>query len=664
MAEAQARQKLREGVSRVTALREVPDHRRAEAEGDAYEAVRTGVLAVRKDEEALDSPQEEEMQEMMRLLVRRGTEKKAQKGRATELLKILLPRRCWLVAAQQQPELLAALHVFLSDSPELLEQLKAPPPPETEPPEPMPVTPRVGDGEDELSVSLRKLQSGLAGMRSFNWEFPHDPVSAKLDTATEAFQDTVDSLTLLSKSWSKGLLASAPADPLVIFQSQWPNLLTFLASMYTSGKRNTYMNRIKFVVGKLRQFSPSFEATLKSWPTELPWGQAAPTTGSLEVPAPSPTPAVGQSGTPPAAAIPVPAAACERTHVGAFPVAGTISPSSQEPLPPPSSCVPHAAPMVTLAPASDPSHSDAASSTPVAPPLWTAAGREDAPHRPEDIGESSLAAATVVPELPAFDPQRPPLDTVVPVRVPPAAVPGTPLPAAAEAEVTEPTELEPSAPPVAEPAPLAAEAAGAPPLPPPACTPDAVPSAPVSSGDCEGAAPATPAPAAPSAFSFCTPSAPLVEDPGADRQRPAREAAVFKPGVVWVDFKSDAFEKSTLALEEGITFQGFHDDPASHDYTPRDDWIGYICAHALDPSSRVAVIIINRKHLECIKIIRDFCKDNGCEPPRFVVCTKKPGDHLEEWGIAPSDVTGGWIHAAAIAMEEVNRIRAMRAGAT
>ena len=96
---------------------------------------------------------------------------------------------------------------------------------------------------------------------------------------------------------------------------------------------------------------------------------------------------------------------------------------------------------------------------------------------------------------------------------------------------------------------------------------------------------------------------------------------------------------------------------------------GYILERASDPEKRVAVVVINRKHLQSVMDIKDFCKDSSgtipgavcadpqvfvpvahlqplseeydLEPPRFIVCTRrKPEDRVEEWGVNPRDACG------------------------
>ncbi|CAE8601472.1 unnamed protein product, partial [Polarella glacialis] len=149
----------------------VPEHRRAEAEAEAFDAVRSGVLATRKDPGALAGFDEHVMLEIMALLVKRGTEKKMLKPRAIECLKLLCaPGSPWLRAALGSPAVSDSLREFFSDSPDALELLEAPLLSEAD-------TDVDGDSgaigmpydDEEVSAVNRLLLQGCEVMRQFNW---------------------------------------------------------------------------------------------------------------------------------------------------------------------------------------------------------------------------------------------------------------------------------------------------------------------------------------------------------------------------------------------------------------------------------------------------------------------------------------------------------------
>ncbi|CAE8613556.1 unnamed protein product, partial [Polarella glacialis] len=125
-----------------------------------------------------------------------------------------------------------------------------------------------------------------------------------------------------------------------------------------------------------------------------------------------------------------------------------------------------------------------------------------------------------------------------------------------------------------------------------------------------------------------------------------------KPGVVWIDFKKEAYKNSSLNVEESIVFRGFHDDRSSPDYEPRERWLEYILQRAAG-QSRVAVVVLNKKHMQSVTDIQNFCVAEDLEAPRFVVCTRAPAAQFAEFGI--TDVTGNWAAVPNIAMAEVWR---------
>jgi len=143
----------------------------------------------------------------------------------------------------------------------------------------------------------------------------------------------------------------------------------------------------------------------------------------------------------------------------------------------------------------------------------------------------------------------------------------------------------------------------------------------------------------------------------AEPAAPAESSSTTRHGVVWIDFKSDAYKTSLLRDEASIELMGFHDDESAPDYAPRERWLEYILERAEDPTRRVAVVIMNRKHLQAVKDIRAFCAEGGHAPPKFVVCTRCRPEEFKEWGIDPGCVTQDWVKAAELAAEEARRPR-------
>mmetsp|Transcript_96266 Transcript_96266/g.214466 ORF Transcript_96266/g.214466 Transcript_96266/m.214466 type:complete len:393 (+) Transcript_96266:109-1287(+) len=224
-------------------------------------------MGARKDADALKGFCEEDMADVLELLVKRGLEKKVLRGRAVECLKIVCSCPDWVRVAQGRSSVLCSVKELLADSPETLVKVDTP---VVASADESVVTPRLDapEGLEERRDAKQQLAVGRDVMRHFGWEFPHDPLGTKLDTATEGFMRFLDGVTLLTrggKASSKDFDASVLDD----FEGQWPDILRFLLSMHESGTRNTYRSRIKFVVLKLKELSPGFRTAAAS--LSLPW---------------------------------------------------------------------------------------------------------------------------------------------------------------------------------------------------------------------------------------------------------------------------------------------------------------------------------------------------------------------------------------------------------
>jgi len=133
------------------------------------------------------------------------------------------------------------------------------------------------------------------------------------------------------------------------------------------------------------------------------------------------------------------------------------------------------------------------------------------------------------------------------------------------------------------------------------------------------------------------------------------------PGVVWIDFKNEAFDAKFDGKEFGlkdvtqIKFQGFHDDARADTYVSREDWLQYVIDHA-EAADRISAVVTNRSHLQTVTDIRDFCATSKIDPPMFIVCTRSTkSEEFREWGIAPHLITSNWQVAAKLAFNHVRR---------
>merc|ERR550532_231410 len=102
----------------------------------------------------------------------------------------------------------------------------------------------------ESGTAQQLLAAARDAMRSFQWHFPCDPVSAKLDTATEGFRKYYIGINHLLPSLRENR-KSYLADHYffgTIPSEAVPGILCFLASMYGSGVRSGYRAQIQYVV--------------------------------------------------------------------------------------------------------------------------------------------------------------------------------------------------------------------------------------------------------------------------------------------------------------------------------------------------------------------------------------------------------------------------------
>jgi len=262
----ESRQKLTDSIQRVCTLCSGPPVTNETLYDEAWAALKTGIVVARKDLDALDAHSETEMHRILEFLVQRGIKRKASKGQVNECLKILLARQRWLHSARKDADLLAGLRDALSGSTELQEKLDAAAASQGRDRR------RSAQGSDagEKPTIKQQLVHGYRVMKSFSWEFPHDPLGTKLDEATAGFQSFHDGITALTTPTGRASVGADLSACFTEFEGDWKNLMHFLLSMYNSGVRTTYTLRIKFTVVNLRSFAPAFRS-LMPWES-LPWG--------------------------------------------------------------------------------------------------------------------------------------------------------------------------------------------------------------------------------------------------------------------------------------------------------------------------------------------------------------------------------------------------------
>jgi len=130
----------------------------------------------------------------------------------------------------------------------------------------------------ELETAQWLLAVGRDTMRSFEWQFPCDPVGLKLDTATEGFRKYYVGVNRQLSSLRRNSKGNSSLTDEQFFGTRpleaVPGILNFLASMYSSGVRNSYRARIRYVVRVLEEHVAFFAgavATVARQPGALPW---------------------------------------------------------------------------------------------------------------------------------------------------------------------------------------------------------------------------------------------------------------------------------------------------------------------------------------------------------------------------------------------------------
>jgi len=133
----------------------------------------------------------------------------------------------------------------------------------------------------ESGTTQQLLAAARDTMRSFQWQFPCDPVSAKLDTATEGFKKYYVGVNHLLPSLRGSSSQVGKRDSFLTdhffgtrpFETV-PGILNFLASMYGSGVRNSYRARIRYVVRMLEEHTAFFAGAVVTAALQsggLPW---------------------------------------------------------------------------------------------------------------------------------------------------------------------------------------------------------------------------------------------------------------------------------------------------------------------------------------------------------------------------------------------------------
>eukprot|EP00927_Polykrikos_kofoidii_P018913 TRINITY_DN18805_c0_g1_i1.p1 TRINITY_DN18805_c0_g1~~TRINITY_DN18805_c0_g1_i1.p1 ORF type:complete len:551 (+),score=112.84 TRINITY_DN18805_c0_g1_i1:158-1654(+) len=271
-----ADKKLADGLQRVKEAASAPEHRRTDLSNEAWEVLRAGIVACKKDDGPLNAVANADVVVALDFLCRYAKMKKMLKGRIVECIKIALATETWTLAARKSSkDLKDALQETLGDSgADLLAKLETG---EAEPEAAAAGTEEGGEAEagaepvKEKEPAMVMMESGRDGMRDFSFEFPHDPLGTKLDEATAAFMVFYDGLSKLGTGHKFELLTADGVNPFENFQENFPDILNFLVSMAEAPSRGSYKSRVKYVVNRLQEYSPVFKEVVVQYGKPLPW---------------------------------------------------------------------------------------------------------------------------------------------------------------------------------------------------------------------------------------------------------------------------------------------------------------------------------------------------------------------------------------------------------
>jgi len=229
---------------------------------DAWSAVRDGIRACRRCSDALEGFSNEERLSVLKFLVEWPKRRKALTSVGSECHQILMQSTAWAETTNSD-----AFRDFLQsqvpdDASELLST----------------ATERLKTGQvagrnsavaripEEITSSIQgQLREAIDRMKSFDFTFPRDFQSSKLDEATEAFELCHKAATSIFKLQErKKHPAEATEGILCIFDPQWVDVLKFLISTYRCDFRQCLSLRVQFVVSALQSSSAGFRQAVEA----------------------------------------------------------------------------------------------------------------------------------------------------------------------------------------------------------------------------------------------------------------------------------------------------------------------------------------------------------------------------------------------------------------
>lgn len=265
---AACRKALEEGLQDILLLPNVSEHYLPAAESAVWEKLHTGIRVGKGYQRVVEGHSKEAMRATLEFLVSWKSKRKDLRPRIRESLAILLECPEWLRVAQLEPMHLQRqlLEVFAGNLP-MCRKLAEPVQVIIEPNHKPLLEKLLCDSEriEPLRDEIKnKLLVGASTMQKLGWTFPAKQ-SVGRDTATEAFSTfalAVSRLGVVTQKMEQDAVAEYVDHITKEISLLWPDVLCFLGSICI--ERRPLVSKIKFVVSKLSEISPSFQSAAKN----------------------------------------------------------------------------------------------------------------------------------------------------------------------------------------------------------------------------------------------------------------------------------------------------------------------------------------------------------------------------------------------------------------
>lgn len=265
---AACRKALEEGLRDVLSLPDVPEYCLPDAEAAIWEKLHTGIRVGKGYQGILEGHSKGAMRAALEFLVSWRDRRRDLRPRIRECLAIVFESPEWLRVSQLEPMTLQRqlLDVFAGNIPmrrklvedvQVIVELKHKPSLEK--------LLRDTEGTDPLRDEIKKkLLLGASTMQNLGWTFPGKQSEGR-DKATECFSTfalAVSRLGVVTQKIDQDTVEEYVGSITKEISEYWPDVLCFLGTICV--ERRPLVSKIKFVVAKLSEVSPSFASAAQN----------------------------------------------------------------------------------------------------------------------------------------------------------------------------------------------------------------------------------------------------------------------------------------------------------------------------------------------------------------------------------------------------------------